>query len=208
MRHSDWYYDFISPYSYFGFLRLQELDPLHIDYHPVLFAELLRQHAQKGPAEIPAKRLWTYRWCAWWAERNNIPFRFPAAHPFNPLPYLRLAIAADNTPEAIGLIYEALWTTGADPADPALVAGLAQSLGVDPADLLSQEVKDRLRRETGQALAAGVFGVPTHIVDQQLFWGAEGTDLLKSYLSDATVLATDEMLRVAGLPIGIERRQD
>lgn len=208
MRHSDWYYDFISPYSYFGFLRLQELDPLHIDYHPVLFAELLRQHGQKGPAEIPAKRLWTYRWCAWWAERNNIPFRFPAAHPFNPLPYLRLAIAADNTHEAIGLIYEALWTTGADPADPALVAGLAQSLGVDPADLLSQEVKDRLRRETGQALAAGVFGVPTHIVDQQLFWGAEGTDLLKSYLSDATVLATDEMLRVAGLPIGIERRQD
>ena len=206
MRHSDWYYDFISPYSYFGFLRLQELDPLHIDYHPVLFAELLRQHGQKGPAEIPAKRLWTYRWCAWWAERNNIPFRFPAAHPFNPLPYLRLAIAAGNTPEAIGLIYEALWTTGADPADARLVEGLARSLGVDPAQLASPAVKDRLRQETEDALARGVFGVPTHVVDQQLFWGAEATDFLKSYLADPAIFASAEMARVSSLPVGVARK--
>lgn len=206
MRHTDWYYDFISPYSYFGFLRLAELGDLEINYHPVLFAELLRHHEQKGPAEIAPKRLWTYRWCAWWAAKNNIPFRFPAAHPFNPLPYLRLAIAAGNTPEAIRLIYQALWTTGADPADAALVAGLAESLGVDPARLSSPEVKDRLRQETDQAVARGVFGVPTHVVDQQLFWGAEATDFLKAYLADPAVLATDEMLRVASLPVGIARK--
>ena len=206
MRHSDWYYDFISPYSYFGFLRLQELGNLEINYHPVLFAELLRQHGQKGPAEIPSKRVWTYRWCTWWAAENRIPFRFPAAHPFNPLPYLRLAIAAGNTPEAIGLIYQALWTTGADPADATLVEGLAHSLGVDTAWLSSADVKDRLRQETQDALACGVFGVPTHVVDQQLFWGAEATDLLKSWLADPAVLATDEMQRVANLPVGVARK--
>jgi hypothetical protein len=66
---------------------------------------------QKGPAEIPPKRIWTYRWCAWWAAQQGIAFRFPAVHPFNPLPYLQLAIAAGNRPQAIRRIFEALWTT-------------------------------------------------------------------------------------------------
>ncbi len=105
MHTSDWYFDFISPYAYFGLLRFEELGELAISYHPVLLAELLKQCGQKGPAEIPAKRLWTYRACVWWAAKNQIPFRFPAVHPFNPLPYLRLAIAADCAPKAIKQIF-------------------------------------------------------------------------------------------------------
>src|SRR5262245_28781095 len=95
MRRASWYFDFVSPYAYFGLLRLSELgDELGVEYCPVLLAELLNRCGQKGPAEIATKRRWTYRACTWWAAEHRVPFRFPAVHPFNPLPYLRLAIAA------------------------------------------------------------------------------------------------------------------
>ena len=202
----DWYFDFISPFAFFGFHRLRELGDVNITFHPVLFAELLKRHGHKGPAEIPSKRTWTYRSCVWWAQQHGVPFRFPAAHPFNPLPYLRLAIAAGNTPQAIGRIFEALWTTGADPAAPEVVASLARELGVDPARLMDEEVKAALRQETEQAAERGVFGVPTHIIDGELFWGAEATDFVKAYLADPGVLRSDEMQRVSTLPVGIARK--
>ena len=91
----DWYFDFVSPYSYISLHRLPELDA-RIVYKPVLFAGLLNHWGQKGPAEIPAKRLWTYRYCAWRAGVLGIPFRFPAAHPFNPLQHLRRGGADTN----------------------------------------------------------------------------------------------------------------
>lgn len=206
VRHVDWYYDFISPFAYFGFLRLRELGDVDIRYHPVLLAELLNRHGHKGPAEIPSKRTWTYRSCVWWAAQHGVPFRFPAAHPFNPLPYLRLAIAAGNTSEAIGRIFEALWTTGADPADPNVLAALASSLGVEPARLASDEVKLQLRHETERALECGMFGVPTCRVDGQLFWGADATDFVKAYLANPDVLGSDEMQRVSALPVGAARK--
>ena len=205
-HHIDWYFDFISPFAFFGFHRLRELGDVNITFHPVLFAELLKRHGHKGPAEIPSKRTWTYRSCVWWAQQHGVPFRFPAAHPFNPLPYLRLAIAAGNTPQAIGRIFEALWTTGADPAAPEVVASLARELGVDPARLMDEEVKAALRQETEQAAERGVFGVPTHIIDGELFWGAEATDFVKAYLADPGVLGSDEMQRVSTLPVGIARK--
>lgn len=205
-HHIDWYFDFISPFAFFGFHRLRELGDVNITFHPVLFAELLKRHGHKGPAEIPSKRTWTYRSCVWWAQQHGVPFRFPAAHPFNPLPYLRLAIAAGNTPQAIGRIFEALWTTGADPAAPEIVASLARELGVDPAQLMDEEVKAALRQETEQAAERGVFGVPTHIIDGELFWGAEATDFVKAYLADPGVLGSDEMQRVSTLPVGIARK--
>lgn len=206
VHHIDWYYDFISPFAYFGFLRLRELGDVNVSYHPVLLAELLKRHGHKGPAEIPSKRTWTYRACVWWAAQHGVPFRFPAAHPFNPLPYLRLAIAAGNTSQAIGRVFEALWTTGADPADPNVLAALANSLGVDPTELTSDDVKLQLRRETERALELGVFGVPTCLVDGQLFWGADATDFMNAYLADPDLLGSDEMHRVSALPVGAARK--
>ena len=207
MRVVDWYFDFVSPYSYFGLMRLDELgDQVDIRYRPVLFAGMLNHWEQKGPAEIPAKRIWTYRWCTWWAQQQGIPFRFPASHPFNPLPYLRLAIAADNNPAAIKQIFQALWTTGADLADEQVLIALAKSLDVDLDRLAEPEVKDALRRETDHALAQGVFGVPTLAVDGQLFWGADATDFFKAYLANPAIIATHEMKRVSALPVGATRK--
>ncbi len=207
MQTADWYFDVISPYAYFGLVRLAELsNDLEIRYRPVLFPALLEHWGQKGPAEIPTKRAWTYRSCTWWATQHGIPFRFPAAHPFNPLPYLRLAVAAGNTAQAVRLIFRALWTTGADPSDVQVLTALARSLDVDQSRLSEQDVKDTLRLETEQALARGVFGVPTLIVDEQLFWGADATDFARAYLADPGIVATDEMKRVTMLPMGVSRK--
>lgn len=204
---ADWYFDFISPYSYLGFARLGELPGnLRLAFRPVLFAGLLNHFGQKGPAEIAPKRLWTYRSTTWAAGQRGIAFAYPAAHPFNSLPYLRLAIAAGCTAEAVGRIFRALWTTRADPGDPGVVAGLAHSLGVESARLADPAVKDALRRETERAAARGVFGVPTLVVEGELFWGADATDFAGAYLADPGIVATGEMRRLATLPVGASRK--
>lgn len=211
MRRADWYFDFISPYAYFGLLQLEKIQAekpgeIEVHYHPILFAELLRQCDQKGPAEIPAKRAWTYRWCTWLAQDQGVPFRFPAVHPFNPLPYLRLCIAAGNTPDVIKAIYEALWTTGADPNDESLIAELAESLQVDLSQLRDPDVKNSLREETEAAIARGLFGVPSLLINEELFWGADASDFVRAYLADPSIVDSAEMQRVATLPVGATRK--
>jgi 2-hydroxychromene-2-carboxylate isomerase len=204
---ADWYFDFISPYSYFGSLQLGSLSTqVLIRYRPILFAGLLNHWGQKGPAEIPSKREWTYRQCTWWAQQHGIPFRFPAAHPFNPIQYLRLVIAAGCTPEAIGVIFKALWTTGNDVSDPQLPIELAKQLNIEPVRIGEQQIKDALRQNTDEAIAKGVFGVPTLSIDAELFWGADSMDLVRAYLSDPTLFDSAEMRRVSSLPVGVTRK--
>jgi 2-hydroxychromene-2-carboxylate isomerase len=201
------YFDFVSPYSYIAFKRLHELpEGISVELKPVLFAALLDHFGQKGPAEVPVKRRWTYRWCTWWARSLGIPFRFPGSHPFNPLHHLRLAIAAGSTPEAVGRIFDAIWTSGTEAADPKTFAALAQLLGVDAARLGASEVKDALRRNTDEAAARGVFGVPTFEVDGELFWGADTLGFVNAFLADPAVLRNDEMRRVDALPVGAARK--
>jgi 2-hydroxychromene-2-carboxylate isomerase len=198
----DWYFDFVSPYSYMGLHRLGEFS-VPITLKPILFAGVLNHWGQKGPAEIPAKRKWTYRSCIWEAQRLGIPFRFPALHPFNPLPHLRLALAADCRPEAVRRIFDFVWTTGEDASDPARFASLCAQLGTDPSK--RPEVKDLLRKNTDEALARGVFGVPSLVVDGEVFWGADSLEFAKAFIADSKVLRNDEMRRVDSLPAAASR---
>ncbi|MGH8690313.1 MAG: 2-hydroxychromene-2-carboxylate isomerase [Burkholderiales bacterium] len=197
----DWYFDFVSPFSYICLHRLEEL-PVQVSYKPVLFAGLLNHWGQKGPAEIPAKRRWTYRWCTWWANELGITFRFPAAHPFNPLNHLRLAIAAGSSPQVVRRIFESLWTTGEHPERR--FDELRDALGIDAARLA--QAKDVLRHNTEEAAARGVFGVPSFVADDEVFWGADAVDFVKAFLKDEAVLRNDEMRRVDSLPVGAARR--
>jgi 2-hydroxychromene-2-carboxylate isomerase len=206
MRSALWYFDFVSPFAYICLHRLKELPAdLKIEYRPVLFAGLLGHWGQKGPVEIATKRRYTYRWCNWWAKRLDIPLRFPSGHPFNPLHHLRLAIACGASAEAVRKIFDALWT-GADPSSPIAFARLAGSLGVDPAQLGTGEIKDALRRNTEQAAARGVFGVPTFEVEGELFWGADSIEFLNAFLADPAVLRNDEVRRLDSLPVSAARK--
>ena len=171
----------------------------------MLFAGLLEHWGQKGPAEIPAKRKWTYRWCTWWARELGITFRFPGHHPFNPLPYLRLALAAGPSERVVRRIFNVLWTTGDEALDESVVETLCREFGVDTAKLV--EAKEALRTATADAAKNGVFGVPSFVIDGEVFWGADALDFLKAFLADEAVLRNDEMRRVDNLPVGAARRQ-
>ena len=204
MRTAIWYFDFVSPFAYICLHRLKELPAsLAIDYRPVLFAGLLNHWGQKGPAELPTKRRYTYRWSHWSARRLGLPFQFPAGHPFNPLHHLRLAIACGSKPEAIRAIFDDIWTTGADAADPERFSLLSKKLGVTTD---YPEAKDILRKHTETAAQRGVFGVPTFDVDGELFWGADSIDFLKEFLDNGSVIKNAEMQRLDELPVSAARR--
>jgi 2-hydroxychromene-2-carboxylate isomerase len=207
VRKVTFYFDFVSPYSHIAFKRLHELPRgVAVELKPVLFAGLLNHFGQKGPAELAPKRRWTYRWCTWWAQQLGLPFRFPASHPFNPLHHLRLAIAAGATPANVDRIFDAIWTTGAEASDPAAFKALAAALGVDEARLGAQDVKDALKKNTDEAAARGVFGVPSYEVDGELFWGADSIGFVNAYLADPAALRNDEIRRADNLPVGAARK--
>lgn len=202
-----WYHDPISPFAYLHWPKVRALMADHeVGLVPILFGAVLDAVGQKGPAEIPRKREFTYRHVLWRARRAGVPLRFPDAHPFNPLPALRLLVAAGNTVEATTAVYDWIWAQGRAADSAAALAPLCAELGVAAAALATDEVKATLRRNTEDAIAAGVFGVPTLAVDEALFWGGDAHDLALAAIADPSLLQEEEMRRVAGLPVGIQRR--
>lgn len=205
----DWYFDFVSPFAYLQSERLAGLPPkMSIRYRPVLFAALLDHHGQKGPAEIDGKRAFSYRFVVWQAKRQGIALKFPHEHPFNPLPLLRLAIACDCAPDAVHRIFRFVWRDGRLPDLPIEWAELTHDLGIADADarIATPDVKDALRRNTEEAIARGVFGVPTLAVDDELFWGNDATEMAAEYAGGGCRWSDPEYARVSALPVGAARK--
>jgi 2-hydroxychromene-2-carboxylate isomerase len=203
-----WVFDVISPFAYLAFPQLSRL-PAHVsvEFVPVLFAGLLQHFGQLGPAEIPSKRRFTYRFVLWRARQLGLPMRMPPAHPFNPLPALRLIIAAGSDRRAAGTVLDAVFREGRDVADPAVTAALARELGVADvqAALDDSTVKQRLRDNTAWASARGVFGVPTLVIGKELFWGHDAFDMALEYLRHPDAFRDPDMQAADTLPIGVTR---
>ena len=207
MTRAIWYFDFVSPFAWIGLHRLKELPPdVSIEYRPVLFAGILNHWGQKGPAELPTKRRYTYRWSQWWAQSLGIPLRYPAGHPFNPLHHLRLAIACGCRSDAIRKIFESIWTTGADATDANRFSALLNELKIKKEMLEDPQIKNTLRSNTEEAIKHGVFGVPTFEIDGELFWGADSIGFVRAFLENAAVLRNEEMRRLDGLPVAAARK--
>jgi 2-hydroxychromene-2-carboxylate isomerase len=185
MKHLVFHFDFISPYAWLAFERLPQVlegCSYEVEYRPLLFAGLLKQWGQKGPAEIEPKRAWTFRQVNWLAHRHGIALDTPAVHPFNPLPLLRLAVACGPNRRVVETIFRHVWVGGGDALDAQRLVALRTELAsqVDPE---GDEVKRVLRRHTEAALSAGIFGVPTVECDGRLFWGLDALPMLRDALS-------------------------
>jgi 2-hydroxychromene-2-carboxylate isomerase len=205
-----WVFDVISPFSYLSLKQLHLLPKtVEIEYRPVLFAGLLNHHGQIGNAEIVPKRRFTYRFVLWRARKLGIPMRMPPAHPFNPLAALRLIIAAGGTLNVVETVFDAVFLHGRDVADPSVIEDLARRIGVaDVQEALSNPaVKQRLHDNTSWAIERGVFGVPTFVVDGEIFWGHESLAMVMDYLSNPAAFNDPEMRRVDHLPVGQARRR-
>lgn len=209
MKTVEWYFDFVSPFSYLACEHLPLVSAqAQVRYHPVLFAALLDHWKTQGPAEIPPMRTFTYRFIVWQARRHGISLRLPGAHPFNPLPLLRLSLALGNDPAAVREIFRYVWRDGHLPTDETPFTALIERLGdvETPTRLRSPEVKQQLRENTDQAIRAGVFGVPTFAVDGELFWGFDAIDFLRGYLNQPGLLDDPQMQLIDTLPVGAARR--
>ena len=208
MKKGEWYFDFISPFAYLQSVQLARLAPyVELDYKPVLFAGLLNHWGQKGPAELETKRRFTFEFALWQASKLGIPFKMPPMHPFNPLALLRLAWATGCKPEIIHAIFRFVWEDGRLPDTPLEWFELTSSLGVanEAAQITASRVKDDLRAATDAAIARGVFGVPTIIIDDRLFWGNDATDMALDYLTGSPVFASDQFARIRDIPVGAVR---
>jgi len=208
--HATWYFDFISPFSY---LQLEKVAQWRARFEilpmPIAFGAVLHRTGTLGPAEIPGKREFTYRFVQWQAEQSGLPLRFPPAHPFNPLAALRLCVAAGATWESVQAIFAHLWRDGRPGTTPAELADVAAALGMADADaaINAAESKQRLVENTNAAIAAGVFGVPTLRVGAELFWGNDASPMVEDWLADHERFASAEYRRIGALPIGVERRR-
>ena len=213
-----WYFDFVSPFSYLQFEAYPELVQ-RAELRPVLFAGLLDHWGGMGPAELPAKRLQTYRFTFWQARRRGIAMTYPPAHPFNPIRALRLALALDCRYEAVKTIFEFIWKEGRSLADewPALAGRLGLDVAAADMMIAKQRVKDALTANGRRAIDRGVYGVPTFDVlregsgagaaaSGELFWGLDATDMLLDYLEHPGMFDEPEMQRIAGLPVGAARK--
>jgi 2-hydroxychromene-2-carboxylate isomerase len=203
-----WLFDVISPFAYLSLKQMPQLPPhIEVEYVPVLLAGLLNHHGQVGPAEMPTKRRFTYRFVLWRARRMGLPMQMPPAHPFNPLQALRLIIAAGSTRRAIDVVFDAIFQHGLDVADPKVIERLATELGInDPARTLNEPgVKQQLRQNTEWAIAQGIFGVPTFLIADELFWGHDSFDMVLDYLVDPAAFQDGQMRAIDSLPIGVQR---
>jgi 2-hydroxychromene-2-carboxylate isomerase len=209
VKQADWYFDFISPYAYLQFAELPRLRAaFEIRMTPVLLAGVLAHWGQLGPAEIAPKRSFTYRQVRWLARRSGMPLTLPQSHPFNPLPLLRLAIHLNADTETVNRLFAFVWRDGKVPDDKAAWSELAAELGVTDVEraVSDENIKQQLRANTERATAAGVFGVPTLVVDDMLFWGRDSTQMACDYAADPTSFMADEM-RIRALPASAVRKQ-
>jgi 2-hydroxychromene-2-carboxylate isomerase len=192
------YFDFISPYAYIGWTQVHALAaraprPRAVAPIPVLFAAILDARGQKGPAEIPAKRAYAFKDAYRKAHAFGLPPLVPPpTHPFHPLTALRVASLArwEGDPEsrrrAIDALFAAAWRDGVAIESKEDVASVLARAGFDGATLVEEaqtpNTKDRLRAQTDLALAGGVFGVPTLLVDGEIFWGLDSLPFAEARL--------------------------
>ena len=192
MRQADWFFDYISPYACLQFHQLRLFPRTSSDLAPGVvrrLAELTgpawpgRDSGQKGPYLCALPMAGT---------GPRPPLHAPPRHPFNPLTLLRLTLALGSTPAVVRAIFDHLWAQGGDGQDPAALKALAANLGVDDlaAATGAQTVKEipQLRQNTEEAVAAGVYGAPSFVIEDHLFWGDDMFEMLCAWLDNPTLL--------------------
>lgn len=218
MREVVFYFDVLSPNAYLAWTQLESLERkrgVNIQYAPVLFAGILDALEQRGPAEIPAKREWMFKNIIRKAALHDIPIRPALHHPFNPLPWLRsccVPMQDSLLAQLVASVFRAIWIDRCDPgSEAALAAAIGRVPGLGVADTIRRAktpaVKEGLRTRTDEAIEKGVFGVPSMLVDDELFFGFDDIPFLEAYLDGADTLDADAEREWVSVTPSAVRRQ-
>ncbi len=218
MRTLHFYFDYLSTNAYVAWKQLPKLASQYgvdVEPIPVLFAGLLEAHGQLGPAEVIPKALWMAKNNLRKAVLLGLPLNQPRHHPWNPL--LSLRISGLPLPDAerhalVDALFDAVWVRGLHVSEPAVVAQIVSEIGLDGPQLVAAaqapEAKARLRAQTDAAIAAGVFGVPSMLVEKELFWGYDDWPYLELFLAGKDPIGPHEMAKwtASVRPSAVRRR--
>ncbi|MEM6729990.1 MAG: 2-hydroxychromene-2-carboxylate isomerase [Myxococcota bacterium] len=208
-------FDFISPFAYLAWKQAPALAKRRrLELHPVLFAGMLNHFGHLGPAEIPPKRIYIFKQCIRLAASAGVPLEPPPAHPFNPLTALRIIAALDDDYDtqlaATNALFDTTWAGGAGIATDEDVVRALQQRGLNGENLVERsrepQNKERLKRLTAQAIERGAFGVPSFIVDGELFWGHDSMEHIDAYLRGEDPVQAADLKRWRDLPAAAHRR--
>ncbi len=217
MVEIEYHFDYLSPYAWFGWHDVRDLCARRgwsLVATPVLFGALLNHWGQLGPAEVPPKKRYVMRSSLREAARRGLPFRGPAKHPFRPLTALRLSsrqVAGEEQARVIDTLFAAGWSQGIDLGEDAAIAAALVAAGLDGDRLVAatrnQQSKDRLRADTERALDRGVFGVPTFLVGEELFWGVDSLVDLERFVDGEDPVTPEADARLLAMVAGADRRR-
>ncbi len=179
----EFYFDFISPYSFLAHKQMRKIENnegIKVIYKPVLLGGLHNLHGIKAPAFIPAKAKHMVRDCKLIAEKNNIRFKFNSYFPIRSLNLMRGVLVAeeDNIKKYyIDNIFNTIWQDGLNMNDTIVIQKILQNLNINPKTFslrtTSSLIKDLLKKKTSDAYEKGVFGAPTFLVNNKIFWGQD-----------------------------------
>ena len=179
----DFYFDFISPYSFLAHKEIRKIENktnIKIRYKPILLGGLHNLHGIKAPAFIPAKAKHMIRDCKLIAERNNIKYRFNSYFPIKSLNLMRGVLVAeeDNIKNYyIDNVFNTIWQDGLNMNDENIIYKILKNLNINPKTFAlrstSSSIKDSLRKKTSDAYEKGIFGAPTFVTNNKIFWGQD-----------------------------------
>ena len=191
----EFFFDFGSPYTYLAYHQLPKIAARHgatIIWRPMLLGGVFQATGNKSPIEIPAKGRYSLIDLQRWAQHFGVPLQMNPHFPINTLPLMRGAVAMQLRSEVefqryVAVIFRAMFENPRNLNQPEEVAAVLAENGMDPTafvDLINAPAaKEKLKENTAQAVARGVFGAPTFFVGEQMFWGQDRLDFVEQALA-------------------------
>jgi len=192
IKSFEFYFDFSSPYSFLAHKQIGKIEKensIKMKYMPIFLGDLLNLAGIKANIDIPIKAKYMIKDCKLWAEKYNITFKFNNYFPIKTLNLMRCALVAEKKDFAqifITKIFDAIWKDGINLNDNTIVEKLLQNLDLNPKNFLMEaiepKIKDELKKRTDDAYQKGIFGAPSFIINNKIFWGQ---DRLEFVLNEA-----------------------
>ena len=189
-KRLEFFYDYVSSYSYLADSQLDTLGAGEIVYRPMFLGAVMQATGNQPPANLPARGAYLRRDLERWAARYGIQFRMNPKFPQNTLGALRLALVAQHEggfERLHRLLFDAMWIQGRDFGEPDVLRELATGAGLDAEAALARStdaaIKDELKANTEEAVSRGAFGAPTFFVDGEMYFGNDRLDFVREALA-------------------------
>jgi len=183
IRSFEFYFDFSSPYTYLAHKQIRKIEKensIKIKYMPILLGGLFKLAGIKANVDIPAKGKYMIRDCKLFAEKHDITFKFNSYFPILTLNLMRSVLVAEKKGFAqnyIDKVFDAIWVDGLNLNDSSIIEKLMKNLDINPKNFLLEagenQIKENLKKRTEEAFGKGIFGAPSFIINNKIFWGQD-----------------------------------